>query len=67
MAGMKRERGRKRVGRPRLPLEEARRNRVVIMLADADLAKLDRMAEQQNLPLGTVAHEIVTRALSRKR
>ena len=67
MAGRQGERGRKKVGRPRMPLEEARRNRVVIMLTDAELAKLHRLAERKNLPLGTAAYEIVARALARQR
>ena len=50
-----------------MPLEEARRNRVVIMLTDAELAKLHRLAERKDLPLGTAAYEIVARALGRQR
>ena len=53
-------------GRPRGPVADVRRNRVVVMLTDAELAKLHRMAEERALPFGTVAYEIVARALARR-
>ena len=65
MVGKQGERGRKKVGRPRVSLDEARRNRIVIMLTDAEFAKLDRLAARKDLPLGTVAYEIVGQALKR--
>jgi hypothetical protein len=37
------------------------------MLMDVELAKLHRWAEQKDLPLGTVAYEIVARALARRK
>ncbi len=49
------------------PPEKVRRNRVVITLTDAELAKLHRLAERKDLPLGTAAYEIVARALARQR
>jgi hypothetical protein len=61
---------RKRMGRPKGsggPPEKIRRNRVVVMLTDAELAKLHRWAEERDLPLGTVAYEIVGRALARRK
>jgi hypothetical protein len=67
MAAKKRERGRGKVGRPRKPIETTRRNRVVITLTDSELAKLHRWAEERDLPLGTVAYEIVGRALARRK
>ncbi len=54
-------------GRPRGPSGEVRRNRVVVLLTDAELAKLERLAEKKDLPLGTVAYEIVARTLVRQR
>ena len=54
-------------GRPKGPEAEVRRNRVAIMLTDAELAKLHRLAERKDLPLGTAAYEIVARALGRQR
>jgi hypothetical protein len=37
------------------------------MLTDAELAKLHRLAEDRELPIGTVAYEIVERALRRRK
>lgn len=49
------------------PVTVIRRNRVVVMLTDGELANLRRVAEGRELPLGTVAHEFVARALTRRR
>jgi hypothetical protein len=49
------------------PSPHSRRNRVVIMLSDAELVKLRKLARQQDLPLGTVAYEIVARSLKRRK
>jgi len=57
----------KKVGRPRKSLQDARRNRVVIMLTDAELATLNRIAKSSDLPLGTIAYEIVGRSLARRK
>jgi len=46
---------------------EVRRNRVTIMLTDSELAKLQRWAEEKELPFGTVAYGIVARALARRK
>jgi hypothetical protein len=54
-------------GRPRGPSGEVRRNRVVLMLTDTELAKLQRWANERRLPFGTVAYEIVERALRRRK
>lgn len=57
------------MGRPRGsggPPETIRRNRVVVMLTDGELTKLQRLAEAKGLPLGTVAYEFVGRALARR-
>jgi hypothetical protein len=53
-------------GRPRSDPEMVRRNRVVIMLTDGEFAKLQRLAEERNLPLGTCAYEFVGRGLARR-
>jgi len=58
------------MGRPKGsggPPEKIRRNRVVVMLTDAELEKLHRWAEEKDLPFGSVAYEIVGRALARRR
>lgn len=52
-------------GRPRTS-GAIRRNRVVLMLTDDELSKLTALAAERDLPLGTVAYEIVGRALSRR-
>ena len=57
-------------GRPRGsggPPESVRRNRVVVMVTDAELAKLQRLAEARGLPFGTVAYDLLGRALRRSR
>lgn len=62
-------RARNRRGRPKGsggPPENLRRNRVVVMLTDGELAKLERLAEEKSLPLGTVAYEFVARGLARR-
>ena len=58
---------RKKVGRPPKAPEEKRRNRLTITLTDGELAKLNRIAEDTEQPLGTVAREIVARALRRRK
>ena len=52
-------------GRPRGPDESVRRNRVTVMLTDAELAKLHRLAESRELPLGTVAYQLFAQGLRR--
>ena len=46
---------------------DVRRNRVVIMLTDSELAKLHRLADERRLPIGTTAYELVGRALARRK
>ena len=58
---------RRGAGRPCGPSGEVRRNRVVLLLTDTDLERLQRLAEQRDLPVGTAAYEIVERALRRRR
>jgi hypothetical protein len=43
------------MGRPPKPREEARRNRVFIMVTDAELAKLQSATDDRDQPVGTVA------------
>ena len=54
-------------GRPKGPREQVRRNRVVVMLTDGELSKLEEIAGERGLPLGTAAYEIVGRALARRK
>lgn len=51
------------MGRPPAPPEQVRRNRVVVMLTDIELAALHRVADAAERPPGTVAHDLLTRAL----
>jgi len=53
------------MGRPPAPPEELRRNRVVVMVRDDELAALHRIADARGLPLGTVAYEVLAKALRR--
>ena len=46
---------------------EIRRNRVAVMLTDTELATLHRLAESRELPLGTVAYELLSKELRRAR
>jgi len=53
-------------GRPRTPSEQIQRNRVVVLLPDAEFQKLERWADERRLALGTMAREIIERALRRR-
>lgn len=53
-------------GRPRGPSGEVRRNRVVILLTDTELAQLHEIAHEYMLPIGSAAYEIVERSLRRR-
>ena len=55
------------MGRPAKPTGQVRRNRVVVMVTDAELAKLHRLADAKDLPLGTVAYQIFAPSLSRRK
>ena len=74
MAARKRSRvggPRKGAGRPPGtgpgPSPYARRNRVAVLLSDAELRKLKRLADARDLPFGTVAYELLARALKRQK
>ena len=59
-----------RMGRPPGsggPPESVRRNRVVVMLTDAELATLRRLAESRELPLGTMLYQLVNRSVRAKK
>jgi len=66
MAGKQRHDRAPRMGRPPKPTEEARRNRVVVMLTDAELDALRAWAYERGIPQGTVAHQVLARALRRR-
>lgn len=57
----------KRTGRPPIPVETARRNRTTLMLTDAEMAVLTRLAAARGLPLGTMLYQLVNRSLRPKK
>lgn len=64
-----RKEARKVRGRPKgsgLPPELVRTNRVVVMLTRDEMQKFQRWADERELPLGTVAYEIIAKALRRR-
>jgi hypothetical protein len=63
MAGRRREVP--RVGRPPKDAAERRRNRVVVMLTDAELERLEEIA--QGAPLGTALYGMVGQRLKSRR
>lgn len=57
---------RRGAGRPKGDPEKHRRNRVTVLLTDAEMRTLEALAEERELPLGTAAYEIVARSLRRR-
>jgi hypothetical protein len=55
------------MGRPPRDPETVRRHRVTTTFTDAELESLTALAESRGVPVGTVMHELVVRALKRKR
>ena len=55
------------MGRPPGPPEKVRRNLVRAMLTDAELDKLERLADELDRPLSTVVYEILARTLKRRK
>ena len=55
------------MGRPSLPKDQVRTERVVAHLRRADLAALKRMARKRGIRIGHVVREILERALARRR
>jgi len=47
------------------PSKDARINRVVAMLSNAELTTLQKYAKRQKLPLGTAAYQIIAKTLRR--
>lgn len=47
------------------PSPDSRRNRLTILLTDAEMTALRKLAEERDLPVGTVAYEIVALSLRR--
>ncbi len=55
------------MGRPPAPPETVRRNRVATFLTDAEFVKLERIADQKDLPLSAAVYEILAPALKRRK
>ena len=55
------------MGRPPGPPEEVRRNRVVVMVRDGDLAGLRRLAARRGVPVATMVYEAVQALLRRSK
>jgi hypothetical protein len=51
------------MGRPPIPREKARSNRVVTFVTDRELADLTRGAEKANTSLSGFVHQLLLRAL----
>ena len=69
MAARKKTGRRKRMGRPKGtggPPEKVRRNRVTTTFTDAELEALERLADERDLPVGTMLYELVKRRLQRR-
>lgn len=61
---------RKRMGRPPgtgKPAEQVRSHRVAVMLTKAEFQTLQRIADEQDAPLGTAAYRILARTLKRRK
>ncbi len=49
------------------PSPNARVNRVAVMLTNAELAKLERVARRKNVPVATLAYNLMAGGLRRAR
>ena len=58
---------RSRTGRPRLPVECVRRNRVVTMVTDHEFQELMDRAESEGTSISSLVHDIVKQFISKKR
>lgn len=51
------------MGRPPVPTQRLRRNRVVTMVTDSELKKLHELAQSENESLSATVHEVLIRFL----
>jgi hypothetical protein len=56
-----------KAGRPPLPPDVARSERVVAFLRRADLQTLERVAKARGIPVGQAARELLEHALRRRK
>jgi len=55
-----------RLGRPPIPKELARSNRVVTFVTDTELAELTRSAERKGQSLSAHVHEVLRKGMRRR-
>ena len=55
------------MGRPASPPETVRRNRVVAQLTDAEFKKIHKWSDEKDIPVSTLVHEVLARALKRQK
>ena len=55
------------MGRPAQPPETRRENRVATFLTDAEFEKLERLADEKDVPLSRILYQIISRALKRRK
>jgi peptidase E len=55
----------KRLGRPPLPSDETRSQRVVTFVTQKEMAQLHRLAKSQKLPLSATVHQIISNELQK--
>ena len=54
---------RKQMGRPRLNPETVRSNRIVTFVTNSEMAKLERIADQESVSLSAIVHQILSEFL----
>ena len=47
------------------PSPNSRKNRVAVMFTDTEVSKLQSLADKKNIPVATVAYNLIARALKR--
>ena len=57
---------RKGAGRRPGPAQSVRSNRVTFTVTDAELRVLKELADEKDMPLGTLAYEIIARTIRRR-
>ena len=55
------------MGRPTVPADQLRRNRVLVTLTDSEFRMLELLADEKGQALGTAIHDVLVRALKRRR
>ena len=65
--GDRKKGGGKRMGRPLVPVEDLRRNRVGTTVTDAEREDLEQIADERGVSVSVVIYELVRRMLSRRK